>query len=104
MAKITIKIGTEEDFFQRGRQVARAADRAEPLPNALKEKLPAPPPGYPSWLDYAVECMDTRTAYLELELCATDGQEAPSRDSMRAAVRHELQDLRQRAGEPDKAR
>ena len=100
MAKIPINIVTEEEFFERGRQVARAADRGEPLPVVLKDKLPAPPAGYSSWLDYAVECMDTRTAFLEL--CVTDGQEAPSRESMRAAVRHELQELRQRAGEVDK--
>lgn len=33
MTKLAIKTGTEEDFFKRGRQLARAADRGEPLPD-----------------------------------------------------------------------
>jgi predicted transcriptional regulator len=33
MTKLTIKTGTEEDFFKRGRELARAADRGEPLPD-----------------------------------------------------------------------
>lgn len=33
MTKLTIKTGTEEDFFRRGRQLAKAADRGEQLPN-----------------------------------------------------------------------
>lgn len=33
MTKLTIKTGTEEDFFKRGRVLARAADRGEPLPD-----------------------------------------------------------------------
>ncbi|NDC10423.1 MAG: MarR family transcriptional regulator [Oxalobacteraceae bacterium] len=32
MTKLTIKTGTEEDFFKRGRQLAKAADRGERLP------------------------------------------------------------------------
>lgn len=32
MNKVTIKTGTEGDFFNRGRLVAKAADRGEPLP------------------------------------------------------------------------
>lgn len=32
MTQITIKTGTESDFFQRGRQLARVADMGEPLP------------------------------------------------------------------------
>lgn len=32
MTKLTIKTGTEEDFFKRGRLLARAVDRGEPLP------------------------------------------------------------------------
>ena len=32
MNKLIIKTGTEEDFFRRGRQLARIADRGEPLP------------------------------------------------------------------------
>lgn len=33
MTKFTIKTGTEEDFFKRGGQLARAADRGEQLPD-----------------------------------------------------------------------
>lgn len=32
MSKLTLKTGTEQDFFERGRRLARAADRNEPLP------------------------------------------------------------------------
>ena len=33
MTRLTIKTGTAEDFFKRGRQLAQAADRGEPLPD-----------------------------------------------------------------------
>lgn len=33
MSKITIKTGKEEDFFKRGRQLAKAADRGDQLPD-----------------------------------------------------------------------
>ena len=33
MTKLTIKTGTEEGFFKRGRQLAKAADRGEQLPD-----------------------------------------------------------------------
>jgi predicted transcriptional regulator len=33
MTKLIIKTGTEADFFKRGRQLARAADRGEQLPD-----------------------------------------------------------------------
>ena len=33
MTKLTLKTGTEDDFFKRGRQLAKAADRGEPLPD-----------------------------------------------------------------------
>lgn len=33
MTKLTIKTGTEEEFFKRGQQLAKAADRGEPLPD-----------------------------------------------------------------------
>lgn len=33
MTKLTVKTGTEEDFFKRGRQLAKAADRGEQLPD-----------------------------------------------------------------------
>ena len=33
MSKLTIKTGSEEEFFQRGRRLARSADRGEKLPD-----------------------------------------------------------------------
>ncbi|MBK4739159.1 HVO_A0114 family putative DNA-binding protein [Noviherbaspirillum pedocola] len=33
MTNLTLKTGTEEDFFKRGQQLARAADRGEQLPD-----------------------------------------------------------------------
>jgi predicted transcriptional regulator len=33
MTKLTIKTGTEEEFFKRGRRLAKAADRGEPMPD-----------------------------------------------------------------------
>ncbi len=33
MTKLTIKTGTEDGFFKHGRQLAKAADRGEPLPD-----------------------------------------------------------------------
>ncbi len=33
MTKLTLKTGTEQGFFKRGRQLARIADRGEPLPD-----------------------------------------------------------------------
>jgi predicted transcriptional regulator len=33
MTKLTIQTATPQDFFKRGRQLARAADRGEPLPD-----------------------------------------------------------------------
>ena len=33
MTNLTIKTGTEEDFFKRGRQLGSAADRGEQLPD-----------------------------------------------------------------------
>ena len=32
MTKLTVKTGTEQDFFKRGRQLAKVADRGETLP------------------------------------------------------------------------
>jgi predicted transcriptional regulator len=32
MTKLTVKTGTEQDFFKRGRQLARLADRGDTLP------------------------------------------------------------------------
>lgn len=58
----------------------------------------APPKGYDSWLDYAVDCTDTRS--VELERLFEDGpyEAIPTRKAMRQAVTAELKELQQRAG------
>lgn len=56
---------------------------------------PSPPKGYPSWLDFAVDTMDTRTEEQERLF---DGTPA-SRQSMQDAARAELVALRRKAGE-----
>jgi len=59
------------------------------------ENIPTPPEGYASWLDFAVDTMDTRAE--EQERIWAD---APvSRQAMRDAVRAELAALRRKAGE-----
>lgn len=56
---------------------------------------PAPPEGYASWLDFAVDTMDTRAE--EIDRLFAD--KPISRQSMRDAVRAELAALRRKAGE-----
>lgn len=56
--------------------------------------IPAPPAGYASWLDFAVDTMDTRSE--EIDRLFAD--EPTSRQSMRDAVRAELVALRRKAG------
>lgn len=74
-------------------------DTRAKLEIAAKEvRSPAPPAGYATWLDYAVETMDTRSVELELLLADDDsGSQAPTRDEMRRAARAELDALRQQA-------
>lgn len=63
-------------------------------------RLP-PPPGYSTWLDYAVACMDTRS--LEQEYLWIDDPaqrhwpEGTFREQMEQAVKEELAELRARA-------
>lgn len=59
---------------------------------------PTPPKGYATWLDYAVDCMDTRSVEIESILDEDSGAAGPSRDDMRQAVKAELEELRGRAG------
>jgi len=42
MTKLTMKTGTEKDFFKRGRQLAWAADHGEPLPDERTISFGAP--------------------------------------------------------------
>lgn len=56
---------------------------------------PAPPDGYTSWLDFAVDSMDSRSE--EIERLFLD--KPASRESMRDAVRAEYLALRRKAGE-----
>lgn len=50
-----------------------------------------PPKGYTNWLDYAVDCVDTRSVEIE-QLFA--GENPPAREAMRMAARIELDCLR----------
>lgn len=66
----------------------------------MKAKL-SPPPGYTSWLDYAVDCMDTRSLEQQ-ELWIDDPAqrhwpEGTTSEQMQQAVRDELAELRARA-------
>lgn len=62
---------------------------------------PPLPKGYPSWLYYAVDAMDTRS--VQIDLLFDDVTSTVSRDDMRAAVRAELDALsRQAAANRDK--
>jgi len=56
---------------------------------------PSPPTGYPSWLDFAVDTMDTRAEEQERLFEGI----SVSRQSMRDAVKAELVALRRKAGE-----
>lgn len=80
-------VANMQAFVQEGQALARATPA---------EDLPKPPTGFPSWLDYAVECVDTRS--LELEHLFDDTGAAPSRAAMKQAVRKELAELRELAG------
>lgn len=67
-----------------------------------KPRLPLPPQGYPTWLDYAVATMDTRSAYNEQLWLSEPGNNPPcDRQAMQAAVLFELDALRAAAQVPD---
>lgn len=63
------------------------------------DHIPRLPPGYTSWLDYALDCIDIRS--LELE-SLFNGDPTFSRDAVRRAARQELDELRNKAAAPDK--
>lgn len=54
--------------------------------------LPPPPNGYSSWLDFAIETMDSRS--VELENLLGDDSANWTRDDMVSAARAELLELR----------
>ncbi|MFZ4534886.1 hypothetical protein [Propionivibrio sp.] len=56
-------------------------------------KIRPPPTGHASWLDYAVDTMDTRS--IEIESLFDDVENAPTREAMRHSARAELDALRQ---------
>jgi hypothetical protein len=58
---------------------------------ANEEKIIKPPSGYTSWLDYAIDTMDTRT---EFNSRCFNGDDFCQRDEMVAAARKELELLR----------
>lgn len=73
--------------------LAALLPHAEVLPD--EPDRPAPPDGYKSWLDFAVDSMDTRSEEIERLFLDTPA----SRESMRDAVRAEYLALRRKAGE-----
>ena len=58
------------------------------------DKLPLPPHGYASWLDFAVETFDTRGEWVT-QVFSDDA--VVDREAMRNAARRELSDLRAKA-------
>ncbi|MBT2336541.1 hypothetical protein J7E49_21840 [Variovorax paradoxus] len=67
----------------------------------IQKPLP-PPPGYASWLDYAVEGFSTRQAWLESlwETWVDDTAVELDREEIRESARLELRALRKAAGSP----
>lgn len=98
-----------EGMGKSGRQPGSLKDKHEvtenfdaPLPDNIQRQFEGPenltpPPGYQSWLHYAVETMETRS--LETEGLLGDGIDyagkAVSREEMRAAAQMELRKLLQ---------
>ena len=72
--------------------LAKLLQHAEVL--VVEVDRPAPPDGYASWLDYAVDTMDTRSE----EIGRLMLERPSSRESMRDAARAELLSLRRKAG------
>ncbi|MGQ3054248.1 hypothetical protein [Acidovorax temperans] len=68
----------------------------------IQKPLP-PPPGYASWLDYAVEAFSTRQAWLESlwETWVDDTAVELDRDEIRESARLELRALRKAAAAAD---
>lgn len=71
--------------------MAALLKHAEVIPEV--ENHPAPPQGYASWLDFAVDTMDTRSE----ELVRSFADETVSRQAMRDAVQAELLAVRRKA-------
>lgn len=63
------------------------------MTNVEPKDIPLPQ-GYTSWLDYAVDTLDTRT--LEIYSLFENGT-TPGRDQIREAARRELRELRAKA-------
>lgn len=80
-------VGTDKDI------VTALLKHAEIQPDS--EDTPTPPEGYASWLDFAVDTMDTRAEEQERLWASTP----ISRQAMRDAVRAELVALRRKAGD-----
>jgi hypothetical protein len=82
----------DEDLVRVMLKIATVIDGPDP-------GSPPPPDGYATWLDYAVDTMDTRSPQLDQML----QENAPehSRESMRRAVQAELASLRKLAGLED---
>jgi hypothetical protein len=68
----------------------------------IQKSLP-PPAGYTSWLDYAVECFDTRDLWLKshFDACVDENAVELDREDIRESARLELRALRKAAALPD---
>jgi hypothetical protein len=60
-----------------------------------------PPTGYPSWIEYAIATMDTRTPHLESCDDSSQWRGIVQGEEMREAAKNELKELRERIGESD---
>lgn len=63
-----------------------------------------PPDGYNSWLDYVVECFDTREPWLasHFETCVDETALELDREEIRESARLELRALRRAAAAADR--
>lgn len=66
-----------------------------------KGRLPLPPTGYVTWLDFVIESVDTRSLYIDSVMVSKTGIPVTSRKEMQAAVEYELRALRFAAGAID---
>lgn len=81
-----------------------SVDRSSPMggcgsqrrsPCSQQERIAVlPPQGFPSWLDYAVACMDARFMEIDSLFGAASGGAVPSPEEMRQSLQDELRELR----------
>lgn len=86
---LQVQGSNDEDLVRILLQYATVIDGPDP-------SAPPPPDGYSTWLDYAVDTMDTRMP--QLERLMQEVAPEHSRESMRQAAQAELSQLRRLAG------